>query len=131
MKDTAPQLTHEQNQPDIFAHLGKTHGLLAERGLDPALSTLIELRASQINQCAYCVAMHLAHARKVGVSQQKLDTVIVWREADCFSAAERAALAWTETLTYLDRGVDLEPLRADLRAVFTDAEIAAITADIG
>ena len=130
MTDTNPPLTHEENQPELFGHLGQTHALMAQHGLDPTLSVLIELRASQINQCAYCVAMHLNQARKAGVSQAKLDTLIVWREVNNFSPAEQAVLAWTEALTYLDRDMDLADLRRDLRKHFADAEISVITADI-
>lgn len=131
MKDTIATITHEQNQPELFTHLGKTHVMMAEHGLDHALSTLIELRASQINQCAYCVDMHLAQARKSGVSQDKLDKLVVWREVDLYSPAERAVLAWTEALTYLDRGVDFGRLRAELREHFAEEVISVITADIG
>ena len=130
MTDTNPLLTHEKNQPEIFGHLGHTHALMASHGLDQALSVLIELRASQINQCAYCVAMHLNQARKAGVAQIKLDTLVVWREADHFSPAEQAVLAWTEALTYLDRDRDLSDLRQDLRKHYSDEEISVITADI-
>ena len=130
MPDTNPPLTHEKNQPEIFGHLGHTHALMANRGLDHALSVLIELRASQINQCAYCVAMHLNQARKAGVAQLKLDTLVVWREADHFSPAEQAVLAWTEALTYLDRDQDLSRLRQDLQQLYSDEEISIITADI-
>ena len=131
MKDTVDTNTYEDLQPTLYAHLGKTHVMMADLGLDPAISTLIELRASQINQCEFCVSMHLAHARKVGVSQDKLDQLVVWREAQVFSAAERAVLAWTEAMTYLDRGFDFAPLRADLHSHFSDAEVAVITADLG
>ena len=131
MTDTNPPLMHENNQPEIFGHLGHTHVLMANHGLDHALSALIELRASQINQCAYCVAMHLDQARKISVSQAKLDSLVVWREVDHFSPAEQAALAWTEALTYLDRDFDLSDLRQDLRKHFSDEEISVITTDIG
>ncbi len=131
MTDTNPSLTHEQNQPEIFGHLGQTHALMANHGLDHALSVLIELRASQINQCAYCVAMHLNQARKAGVSQAKLDTLVVWREVDHFSPAEQSVLAWTEALTYLDRDQDLSEIRRNLRKHYSDEEISVITADIG
>ncbi|MDX8346967.1 carboxymuconolactone decarboxylase family protein [Cognatiyoonia sp. IB215446] len=131
MTDTNQPLTHEKNQPEIYGHLGNTHALMANHGLDHALSVLIELRASQINQCAYCVAMHLSQARKAGVSQAKLDTLVVWREVDHFSPAEQAVLAWTEALTYLDRDQDLSELRRDLRKHYSDQEISVITADIG
>ncbi len=131
MKDTVEPMSYETLQPSLYTHLGQTHQMMAQLGLDPALSTLLELRASQINQCEFCVNMHLAHARKVGVSQDKLDQLVVWREAHVFSDAERAALAWTEAMTYLDRGCNFTPLRADLLSHFSDAEVSLITADIG
>lgn len=124
-------LAHEQNQPEIFGHLGQTHGLMADHGLDHALSVLVELRASQINQCAHCVGLHLDQARKAGIPQTKLDTLVVWREVTHFSPAEQAVLAWTEALTYLDRGMDLSGLRQDMRKHFSDAQVSVITADIG
>ncbi len=127
---TAP-LTHEKNDPKLIGHLGKTHLMMAEHGLAHSLSTLIELRASQINQCAYCVKMHIDDARRAGVTQDKLDKVVVWRHADVFSAAEQAALAWTEALTVLDERTDYAALRADLRAHYSDNEITVITTDIG
>ena len=129
--DIIPPLSHEQNQPEIFGHLGRTHAMMADHGLDHALSVLIELRASQINQCAYCVGLHLGQARKAGVAQAKLDTLVVWREVDHFSPREQAVLAWTEALTYLDREMDLSDLRRELREHFSDKEISIITADIG
>ncbi len=131
MTDSNPPLAHEQNQPELFGYLGQTHALMADHGLDHALSVLIELRASQINQCAYCVNLHLSQARKIGVSQAKLDTIVVWREVDHFSPAEQAVLAWTEALTYLDRDMDLSGLRSAMRAHYSEEEISVITADIG
>ena len=130
MTDTNRPLTHEKNLPEIFGHLGHTHALMANHGLDHALSVLIELRASLINQCAYCVDMHLKQARKEGVPQAKLDTLVVWREVDHFSAKERAVLAWTEALTKLDRDRELSNLRRDLREHCSEEEISVITADI-
>ena len=130
MTDINRPLTHEKNQPEIFGHLGHTHALMANHGLDHALSALIELRASQINQCAYCVDMHLKQARQAGVPQSKLDTLVVWREVDHFSAKERAVLAWTEALTKLDRDRELSNLRRDLREHCSEEEISVITADI-
>ncbi len=124
-------LKHEQNQPELFGHLGKTHLLMADHGLDHELSILIELRASQINRCGYCVNLHLSQARKLGVSQAKLDTLVVWREVDHFTPAEQAVLAWTEALTCLAREGDLTELRTAMRAHYSEEEISVITADIG
>ncbi|WP_299668667.1 carboxymuconolactone decarboxylase family protein [uncultured Ruegeria sp.] len=124
-------LTHEQNDPKLIGYLGNVHPMMAAHGLDAALSTLIELRSSQINQCAYCVNLHIQDARKADVSQEKLDKLIVWRHVDVFSPAECAVLAWTEALTVLDPATDYASLRSALRDHFSDAEITVITTDIG
>ena len=103
---------------------------IAAEGLDPMLRHLVKLRASQINGCAFCVKMHLAEARQDGESSDRLDRLVVWPQVNDFNAREKAALAWTEALTYLDRGVDLTPLKQALKAHFSDHEIAALTATI-
>ena len=91
---------------------------------------LLKLRASQMNGCAYCVDMHTREAREDGETAKRLDHVVVWREADCYSAGERAMLAWTEALTDMDAVSDLEPLYHELTAHFSEAEIAAMTVQI-
>lgn len=128
--NTAPVI-HEKNDPQLISHLGNVHIMMAEHGLEPSLSALIELRASQMNQCAYCVNMHLNDARKAKISQEKIDKLIVWRHVDVFTSAERAVLAWTEALTVLNQKTDYASLRADLREHFSDKEITVITTDIG
>ena len=124
-------VTHEKNEPKLIGYLGNVHPMMAELGLAHKLSTLIELRASQINQCAYCVNMHIEEARKAGVTQVQLDMLIVWRHVDVFTAKEKAVLAWTEALTVLDEKTDYGVLRSELREHFTDNEITVITTDIG
>src|SRR4249919_3506706 len=85
--------------------LGK---IAAEAGIDKQLLELIKLRASQINGCAYCVQYHILQGESLGVPADKLNLVVVWREAPQFSTRERAALAWTEALTLLADGVSDE-----------------------
>ena len=72
-----------------------------EAGLDKQLVELVKLRVSQINNCAFCLQIHLNVARRIGVPQEKLDLVATWEEAGIFSARERAALAWAEQLARL------------------------------
>lgn len=72
--------------------------------LDDELRQLIDIRVSQINGCAFCLDMHFADARRIGVSDQKLDTVAAWRESPFFSARERAALDLAEAMTRLADG---------------------------
>ena len=95
-------------------------------GLDAALVELVDLRVSQMNGCAYCLAMHGALAREHGVDSLRLDTVAAWRESSAFSARERAALAWAEAVTEVAKGVPDEAFDA-ARAQFGERELADLT----
>lgn len=70
-------------------------------GLEPALLELVKIRASQINGCAFCLAMHMRDARQQGEREERLDLLPAWREAPLYTARERAALAWTEAVTLI------------------------------
>ena len=90
---------------------------------------MIKLRASQINGCAFCVQYHILQGESLGIPVDKLNLVVVWREAPQFSARERAALAWTEALTLLDGGVSDE-VYAQASAEFSEKELAYLTSAI-
>lgn len=86
----------------VVTELDKAAAAEADRaGIDVGLRELIRLRASQINGCAYCVDMHARDARKAGVTPQRVDAVAIWADSDLFTAAERAALDFTEQVTLL------------------------------
>lgn len=98
--------------------------------LDRLLIHLVKLRASQLNQCAFCQHMHANEARKDGEKQSRLDVLSVWKEVPIFSARERAALRWTEQLT-LQAQYDIHDQDfATLQAQFTEEEIVNLTAAI-
>lgn len=69
--------------------------------LDKQLAALVDIRASQLNGCAFCLDMHVKQARLAGERELRLHHVAIWRESPLFSPQERAALAWTEALTHL------------------------------
>src|SRR5919202_3426090 len=73
-------------------------------GLDSKLLDLVRMRASQINGCAYCLDMHSKDARANGETEQRLYALNAWRETPFFTDRERAALAWTEALTFISQG---------------------------
>jgi AhpD family alkylhydroperoxidase len=74
--------------------------------LDHALRLLIEIRASQINGCAFCLDMHWKDARAAGESEERLYMLGAWRESPLYSERERAALELTEAMTEIAvRGV--------------------------
>jgi len=75
-----------------------------ESGLEHSLLELVKMRASQINGCAYCLDMHSKDARAAGETEQRLYMLDAWREAPLYSARERAALEWTEAVTFLRDG---------------------------
>jgi AhpD family alkylhydroperoxidase len=111
---------------DIVAALGQ---IAARAGIDKQLLELIKLRASQINGCAFCVQFHILQGERLGISADKLNLAVVWREAPAFSSRERAALAWTEALTLLTGGVSDEVF-AQARAEFSEQELAYLTSAI-
>src|SRR5664279_2116227 len=80
------------------------HSYVQNSGLDLGLLELVKVRVSQINGCAFCLAMHIPLARKHRVNENQLDLLVAWREAPVFSKQERAALAWAESVTYLTNG---------------------------
>ena len=99
-------------------------------GLDQSLLELVKLRASQINGCAFCVDLHTAEAKKGGESERRLHSVVVWREAPFFTPRERAALAWTESLTRLADTRAPDEDYALLREHFSDKEMVDLTVAI-
>ena len=96
-----PRLDFYKASPDAAKAMIALEASVNKLGLEPALLELVKLRASQINGCAYCVDLHSSDARKRGESERRLHAVAVWREAPFFTDRERAALAWTESLTMI------------------------------
>ena len=123
-------INYEAVIPDILANLEVVHATMAQYDFDRKLVHLVELRASQINGCAYCVGLHTRQARKDNETNERLDHVIVWLRADCFSAAEKAALEWTEALTYLHADTEYGSIRHKLINHFSTEQIGVLTSAI-
>src|ERR1700732_4090426 len=112
--------------PDAFDLVQGLGRRAAKAGIDKQLLELVKLRASQINGCAFCVQFHILQSESFGMSADKLNLVVVWREAPQFSARERAALAWTEALTRISEGVSDE-VYAQASAEFSEQELTYLT----
>ena len=115
--------------PEIYNAVLTLSQLAGKAGLDKQLLELVKIRASQINGCAFCVQYHILQAEALGVPADKLNLVVVWREAPQFSSRERAALAWTEALTALGSGVSDE-IYAGTSAEFSEKELAYLTSAV-
>ncbi len=96
-------------------------------GLEPLLLELVKMRASQINGCAYCLDMHAKDARALGESEQRLHLLAAWREAPCYDARERAALAWCEDLTLISEHGAPDADYEQIERAFSADEIVALT----
>lgn len=106
-----------------------TH-LAAAADVDPTITELVKLRASQINGCANCINLHAVEAREKGETEQRIYLLPAWREAPCYSDRERAALEWTEALTRLSEGQGHASAYEALRAHFTEEEQVKLTVTI-
>ncbi len=118
----APSLVKEWQQAML--------SLSASSSLEPSLTELVRLRASQINGCANCLNMHAAEARERGETEQRIYVLPGWREAPCYTERERAALGWTEALTRLSEGRGHESAYEALKAHFTEEEQVKLTLTI-
>ena len=77
-------------------YINSAGAVVSDSALPAATQELVKIRASQINGCAACTDMHTKDAQHAGESPVRLNLIAVWREAEVFTEAERAALALTE-----------------------------------
>lgn len=108
------------------AHL-QLEAYLQNCGLEHSLLHLVKTRASQINGCAYCIDMHTIDARADGETEQRLYLLSAWRETPFYTARERAALAWTETVTRISEGWVPDELFAATCEHFSEEEMVNLT----
>lgn len=122
---------HLAKAPAAIKAMMALEAALKASSLETELLELIKLRASQINGCAYCIHLHATSLRKSGESEMRLYLLDAWREAPHYTARERAALAWTETLTRLSEAAANEAEYEVLEAAFTPEEQVNLTLAIG
>jgi AhpD family alkylhydroperoxidase len=113
--------------PEGYKAMFGVHSYVQGCGLDTALLELVRLRISQINGCAFCVAMHVPLARKHGLSEDQINLTATWKEAPVFDARQRAALAWAEAVTALTAQEVPDAIYEQAKAHFDGQEIANLT----
>jgi len=96
-------------------------------GLEHSLLELVKIRASQINGCASCLAMHVRDARKAGDSDERMHLLNAWDEAPIYTARERAAMAWTEAVTLVTEGHVPDAVYEQARQQFSEKELVDLT----
>ncbi len=125
-----PRLRWAKLAPDVYKAMIALDAA-AKKGLDPALVALVEIRASQLNHCAFCIDMHSTDARKAGETEQRIHLLNAWEEATGFySPKEQAALALTEAITVLTDGFVPDAVYERAADHFDEAELAQLIAVI-
>ncbi len=115
---------------DVFGAMLGLNKAIESAGLDHKLLYLVEVRVSQINGCGFCLDMHTRDARLEGETEQRLYLLNAWREAPIYSARERAALAWAEAVTRLEKGEVPEDVYAQAREHFDEQELMKLTLQV-
>ena len=95
--------------------------------MDEGLALLVDIRASQLNGCAFCVDMHVKEAKIHGERELRLHHLAVWRESPLFLPRERAALAWAEILTRLPEGGVPDDVYDRVRTQLSEKELSDLT----
>jgi len=115
-------INYSEVAPEGMRTLRGLEAYVRSAGLEPGLLELVKTRASQLNQCAYCIDMHTKDARAGGEAEQRLYALSAWRETPFFTDRERAALAWTEAVTHISHGSVPDALYQEARRHFSEKE---------
>jgi AhpD family alkylhydroperoxidase len=121
------RLNHMRQVPALTQKLTELTFALKKGTIEQAVLSLVEIRASQLNGCAFCLDMHVKQAKLHGERELRLHHVPIWRESPLFSDRERAALEWTEALTRLSPYGVSDQIYAQARAQFTEDELVYLT----
>jgi AhpD family alkylhydroperoxidase len=121
------RINYAKAAPGVYDAMDSLDRYLQECGLEKPLLFLIQLRASQINGCAYCLDMHWKDLRATGEGEQRLYSLDAWRECPYYSDRERAALAWTEAVTRVADGHVPDAVYEQVRPHFSEKELSDLT----
>src|SRR5262249_11661764 len=119
---------YAQQSPELFKKfIDFSTAITKSSDIDPGLALLVDIRASQMNGCAFCLDMHVKEAKLHGERELRLYHIPIWRESPLFTPKECAALAWTEALTHIAPTGISDELYAETREHFSEKELATLT----
>ncbi len=125
-----PRLNFSKVSPEASKAMLGLETCIARGSIERPLIELVKMRASQINGCAFCLDMHSKDARAAGENEQRLYALDAWRETPFYTARERAALAWTETLTLVAETHVPDAEYDAARSEFSEQELVDLTLTI-
>jgi len=121
------RIAYHKVAPDTFKAMLQVKTQLDASSIDARLRAMVELRASQINGCLFCIELHSREARAAGETQQRMDCLPAWREAPMYTEREKAALAWTEAVTLVSETGVPDAVYEQARKHFSEKELTDLT----
>ncbi len=121
------RIDYQKQSPELFKKFVEFSLALKHSAIEESIRDLVEIRASQINGCAFCLDMHVKEATIHGERPLRLHHVATWRESRLFSPRERAALAWTEALTQIPAQGVPDDVYERVRMQLSEKELSDLT----
>lgn len=121
-----PRMNYQEANPKVFDIMLQLESAVSNLGLEKSLYQLIKIRASQLNNCAFCIDMHAKELQTMGEPFDRILLVSVWREVPIYTDREKAALELTEHLTQLSIAGLPDEVFERARSHFSEEEITAV-----
>ena len=114
--------------PDALAHAVAGFAFYGSKAriVDARLRELGQTRAGFARGSQFVFSQHCKAMRGLGFSEEQIAAIPAWSVATCFTAAERAMLAYTDCLV-LEGGRVPDGVFTALRAVLNDEQIMEFT----
>lgn len=121
------RINYFQQSPELVKKMLDLNNAIQNCAIEESIRHLVEIRASQINGCAFCLDMHIKQARIFGERELRIYHLSAWRESTLFSPRERACLAWTDVLTRLPEGGVPEEIYERVRTQLSEKELSDLS----
>lgn len=121
------RINYAAQSPELFRKMSDLSLATKKGAIEKSILTLVDIRVSQLNGCAFCLDMHVKEAKIEGERELRVHHVAIWRESSLFSARERAALGWAEGLTRLSPEGVSDELYTEVREQFSEKELSDLT----
>lgn len=126
-----PRVHLSRSAPEVHSALQgfakAVGGLAAEAGIEARLKELVQIHASQLNGCSFCVRFHVDRALAAGVTTDEIAQVAVWRDSGVFSERERAAFELTESFTFIAEDGIPDEVYDQVGGILSEEEYVALS----
>jgi AhpD family alkylhydroperoxidase len=121
------RIDYQKQSPELYRKFLEFNMAFAKSAIEESIRDLVDIRASQMNGCAFCVDMHVKAATIHKERPLRLHHIAIWRDSPLFTPRERAALAWTEVLTRIPEHGVADGLYVQVRDEFSESELSDLT----